>query len=250
MQWMWRSLSSSSFGSSVSWMGLEVVGLRMCSVQFGVGTWFWIQQSKIIVSKRNRREKQRDPRIVDSRKTVKIVRFQYDRCSRSNDAWFKWSSEFTSITWRGDVTSDVISSRRIIFEGITSSSACNSWPAMTAILSGTYVQSWRVGNRLCHPVTPAASGIRWRRRNILKRCIIRHFRWVLQYEVSKHRSSNSAEWHVAAPGNDTPTQNRVSVGSEFCSAESVFSSTNCSCLLSGKTDWIRTLLFAFYILPY
>ena len=65
-------------------MGLEVVGLRICSVQSGVGTLFWVQQFKIIVSRRNRREKQRDPRIVDAQRTVRIISCQYDRCSRSN----------------------------------------------------------------------------------------------------------------------------------------------------------------------
>jgi len=36
--------------------------------------------------------------------------------------------------------------------------------------------------------------------------------------------------------------NPVIVGLGFCSAEAIFSGTNCSCLLSGKTDWIRMLL--------
>lgn len=107
-------------------MGLEIVGLGICSVQFGAGTLFWVQQFKIIVSKRNRRGKQRDPKIVDPQRTVRIIRCQYDRCSRSYDAWFTWSSKFTSIIWRGDIISNVISSSRITSEVIISSSNCNS----------------------------------------------------------------------------------------------------------------------------
>jgi len=57
-------------------MGLEVVGLRICSVQYGVGTMFWVQQLKIIASKWNHREKQRDPRILDAQRTVTIIRCQ------------------------------------------------------------------------------------------------------------------------------------------------------------------------------
>ena len=65
-------------------MGLEEVGLGICSVQSGVGTLFWVQQFKIIVSKRNCRGKQRDPMVVDTQRTVRIIRCQYDHCSRSN----------------------------------------------------------------------------------------------------------------------------------------------------------------------
>ena len=150
-------LKSSSFGSSVSWMGLEVVGFGISSVQSGVGTLFWVQRFKIIISKRNRKEKQRDPRIVDAQRIVRIIRCRYDRCSWSNDVWFTWSSEFTSFTWGGDVVSDKISSSRIISEGIISTSACNSWRQQSCQARTYSTIVVRRESPVCHPVTPAAT---------------------------------------------------------------------------------------------
>jgi hypothetical protein len=124
------------------------------------------------------------------------------------------SCQFTTVIWRGAVTSDVTLSSCKNFEGIIPSSTRNSWPAMKAVMSGIKTLV-RQESLLCFPVTPESSGIHWRRRNIWKDCIIRRLLRVRRCEMSKHHSSNREVWHVAAQGNDTPTQNRVAVESEF-----------------------------------
>jgi len=91
-------------------------------------------------------------------------------------------------------------------------------------------------------VTLTTSRIDWQQLNIQKHRIVHQYRRVHQFKMSKHRSSNSVEWHVGAPGNDTPIENPFTLGLGFCGAEAIFSGTNCHCLLSGKTDWIHMLL--------
>jgi len=158
---------------------------------------------------------------------------QNARCFRRNETRFAWSNVFTSVIWRGAVTSDVTLSSCVTSGGVIPSSACNSWPTMTAICQVRIVlvhQQWPEYS----PVNLVPSGIHWWRRTS-------------RSEIYKCHSSNIGEWRAAVLESDTPTENRVAVGSEFCSAGAIFSDANCRGLSSGRTGWIFTFLSLYYV---
>jgi hypothetical protein len=106
--------------------------------------WFWVQQVKHHFTRRNRRENQSNTRLVNTQKTIRIIRSQYDRCSGLNENRLTWRSEFVSVIWRGALTSYETSSSSIISEGIKSSSACMTRDDNNLV---EQVQSWRVRSR-------------------------------------------------------------------------------------------------------
>lgn len=83
-------------------------------------------QVEIILHRRNRKGKYKNPRTVKARGTVGKIMCQNARCFRRNEARFTWSNVFTSVIWREAVTSDVNLTSFVTSGGNISSSARNS----------------------------------------------------------------------------------------------------------------------------